>query len=187
MLLCAGLSEISIKEARAQKIRQPLPNGSSNAALHYQRAILFLAGVDSESKSLLEKPLWEIVTPQMTEQQQGVISQLLFKGRHALRAAMIGTQQNSANFGADPQAYGAAILLPHVEPMQHLAKLVAIYGMHQQGNAKWADAAETFLSVIRMGHHLTDQQTLGESTKGHPHSGIWLLLTGDLGDSLSRS
>ena len=179
MFLIAGLTEISIIEARGQEIRQPLPNGSSNAALHYLRAILLLADVDPESKSLLEKPLWEIVTPQMTEQQRGLISQLLFSGRHAVRATMMGAQQNSADFGADPRAYGAAILLPHVEPMHHLAQLVAIYGMYEQGEKKWAEAAETFLSVIRMGHHLTDQLTLGESTKGIRvlESGYYSLVT----------
>lgn len=152
--------------AHAQEIRQPLPNGSSNAALHYQRAILFLDNIDPELRKLLDEPLWKLVTPDMTSDQQNKISQLLFQGRHALRAGMIGTQQNTADFGTDLRAYGSAILLPHVESLGQLAKLIALYGMQQQGNEQWADAAETYLSVVRMGRHLTEQPTLGESAKG---------------------
>jgi hypothetical protein len=102
----------------------------------------------------------------MTSDQQNKISQLLFQGRHALRAGMIGSQQIAADFGTDLRAYGSAILLPHVESLEQLAKLIALYGMQQQGNEKWADAAETHLSVVRIGRHLTEQPTLGESAKG---------------------
>lgn len=164
--LCVAWQPLSITSAFSQELRQPLPNGSSNAALHYQRAILFLADVDLKSRKLLEEPIWKIVTPQMTDEQQNAITQLLYGGRHAIRSGMMGSQQNVADFGADPRAYGATLLLPHVEPLQDLANLIALYGMHQQGEENWADAAETFLSVIRMGRHLTEQLTLGESVKG---------------------
>jgi len=156
----------SIAAAFSQELRQPLPNGSSNAALHYQRAILLLGDVNPASKKLLAEPIWQIVTPQMTDEQQNTITQLLYGGRHAIRSGMLGSQQNAADFGADLRAYGAALLLPHVGPMHDLANLIALYGMHQQGEENWSDAAGTFLSVIRMGHHLTEQLTLGESAKG---------------------
>ena len=161
-----ALSSLMTSADWAQDIRQPLPNGSSNAALHYQRAILLLANVDDQQRKLLQEPIWKIVTPQMTAAEQDAITQLLFAGRHAIRAGMIGSQQNAADFGADLTAYGSALYLPHAEPLQSVANLVALYGMHQQGDEHWADAAETFLSVIRMGRHLTEQLTLGESTKG---------------------
>ena len=166
LLLVTTIQSLLISTAFSQEIRQPLPNGSSNAALHYQRAILFLADVDIKSRKLLEDPIWKIVTPQMTDEQENAITQLLYGGRHAIRAGMIGSQQNVADFGVDLRAYGAALLLPHVGPLQDLAKLVALYGMQQQGQENWTDAAETFLSVIRMGRHLTEQLTLGESVKG---------------------
>ncbi len=157
---------LSMAPAVAQELRQPLPNGSSNAALHYQRAILLLADVDLESRKLLDEPIWNIVTPQMTDEQQNAITHLLYGGRHAIRSGMLGSQQNVADFGVDLRAYGAALLLPHVELLQDVAHLIALYGLHQQGEENWEDAAETFLSVIRMGRHLTEQLTLGESVKG---------------------
>lgn len=155
-----------ISNCGAQEILQPLPNGSSNAALHYQRAILLLGAVDASQKKQLQQSIWEIVTPQMTAQQQDAITQLLFTGRHAMRAGIVGSQQTSADFGVDLTAYGSALYLPHVEPLREVANLVALYGLHQQGDEKWPDAAETFLSVARIGRHLTEQRTIGESIKG---------------------
>jgi hypothetical protein len=150
----------------AQETLQPLPNGSSNAALHYQRAILLLSGVDAQQRKVLQAPIWETVTPQMTAAQQSTVTQLLFAGRHAIRAGVIGSRQTTADFGIDFSAYGSAVYLPHAQPLQEVANLVALYGMHLQGEEKWADAGEMFLNVVRMGRHLTEQRTLGESTKG---------------------
>lgn len=168
-LLLAGIALLGappIPTATAQQLRHPLPNGSSNAALHYQRGMLFLNEVAPQHEKLLTEPLWSVVTPQMTNDEQNAITELLWEGRHAIRAGMLGSQQVAADFGGDLRAYGAALWLPHVRPMQKVANLIALYGMHQQGDEQWAGAAETFLSVVRMGHHLTEQLTLGESVKG---------------------
>jgi hypothetical protein len=152
--------------APAQEITQPLPSGSSNAALHYQRAILLLSGIATEERKLLAEPLSQTVTPEMSKEQQDKITRLLFAGRHAIRAAVAGSQQTNADFGIDFSAHGSALYLPHAEPLQEAATLVALYGMHLQGENRWAEAAEIFLSVTRIGRHLTEQPTLGESMKG---------------------
>jgi hypothetical protein len=167
LVLCGVVGGLLLfGKATAAEIIQPLPNGSSNAALHYQRAILLLSGVDAQQHKLLAAPIWETVTPQMTTAQQDAVTRLLFAGRHAIRAGVTGSQQTAADFGIDFSAYGAALYVPHAEPLQEVANLVALYGLHLQGEEKWAEAGEIFLSVVRMGRHLTEQRTLGESTKG---------------------
>ena len=164
VLVC--LSLLLCSRGQAAELSQPLPNGSSNAALHYQRAILFLTGIDAQQRKVLQAPIWETVTPQMTAAQQNTVTQLLFAGRFAIRAGVIGSQQTTADFGIDFTAYGSALYVPHAQPLQEVANLVALYGMHLQGEEKWAKAGEIFLSVVRIGRHLTEQRTLGESTKG---------------------
>src|SRR5690606_20101985 len=107
--------------ATAQQLRHPLPNGSSNAALHYQRGMLFLNEVAPKQEKLLIEPIWSVVTPQMTDDEQNAITELLWEGRHAIRAGMLGSQQTVADLGGDLRAYGAALWLPHVRPMDKLA------------------------------------------------------------------
>ncbi len=166
-LLCVAVCvALSNPRAPATEIEQRLPSASSNAALHYQRAILFLADVDVEKRKLLERPIWEIVTPKTTEEELNEIDALLVASRHAIRSALIGASQANADFGADLSAYSAGTLLPHIGPMQHLAKLVALYGMQKQAEGDWEKSAQLYLDVIRMGQHMGEQLTLAESVEG---------------------
>ncbi|WP_148074122.1 hypothetical protein [Bythopirellula goksoeyrii] len=165
-LLCPLLFVIVLHcSANAAELEQRLPTSSSNAALHYQRAILFLADVDVEKRKLLEKPIWEIVTPETSADELKAIDALLVASRYAIRSALIGAAQANADFGADLSAYSAGTLLPHVGPMQHLAKLVALYGMQQQAEGNWEKSAQLYLDVIRMGQHMGEQLTLAESVE----------------------
>ena len=46
-----------------ESLSQPVPRTAQNGAIHYQRAILFLTAVDPAKREVLQKPIWEIVTP----------------------------------------------------------------------------------------------------------------------------
>jgi len=140
-----------------------LPSSSSNAALHYQRALLSLSIVDRERQKLLDKPIWEIVNAETTKEEIEAINRLLIESRHAIRSALVGASQLQADFGADPRQYAATTRLPHVVPMLRLAKLVALHGMQRQAAGNWREAAQIYLDVIRMGRHMSQQLTLAES------------------------
>ncbi|WP_146450509.1 hypothetical protein [Bythopirellula polymerisocia] len=150
----------------AAEIEQRLPNSSSNAALHYQRALLFLAEVDPGKRKQLEKPIWEIVTPKTSEQETKAIDDLLIAARHAIRAGLIGAAQANADFGANMSEYSVGTVLPHVGPMQDLAKLIALYGMQKEAEGDWQESAQVYLDLIRMGQHMGQQTTLAESIEG---------------------
>ena len=166
-LLCIGVFALAFQaRIHAGEIEQRLPNSSSNAALHYQRALLFLADVDPEKRKLLSKPIWEIVTPNTTAQETKAIDDLLIASRHAIRSGLTGAAQTNADFGANLSEYAVGTVLPHVGPMQDLAKLIALYGMQKQAEGEWAAAAQVYLDLVRMGQHLGDQATLAESIEG---------------------
>jgi hypothetical protein len=150
-------------QSQASLIDEVLPTSSSNAALHYQRALLFLSAVDREQQLLLDKPIWEIVHADTTEKEVESINRLLIESRHAIRSAIVGAVRLQADFGADPRQYAATKRLPHVVPMLRLAKLVTLHGMQRQATGNWREAAINYLNVVRMGRHMSRQLTLAES------------------------
>ena len=166
------LLALAVSETHATELYQPLPSSASNAALHYQRAILFLAEVDPSLRKLLKKPIWEIVNAETTEAEVAEIDALLIVSRHAIRAAIVGASQLQADFGANLREYAATAMLPHVGPMSDLAKLVALHGIHKQAEGDMHQAAQLFLHVVRMGRHMQQQLTLAESLEGR---GFWKL------------
>ena len=72
--------------AVGQPLDMPMPRTATNAAIHYQRAILFLSAVDQEYRETLLKPIWEIVTPTATEADLAKVDELLIVSRHAIRS-----------------------------------------------------------------------------------------------------
>jgi len=152
--------------ALADQVRQPLPSPANNAALHYQRAILFLDAVDPDKRAILRKPIWEIVNAGTTPEELKKIDELLIAARHAIRAALVGASQLQADFGADLREYSSSATLPHVGPMSELANLVALHGLHKQAEGEMTRAAQRFVQVVRMGNHMTQQLTLAEVLEG---------------------
>ena len=164
LVMSIGLTGASC--AQAKEVYQPLPSGSSNGALHYQRAMLFLAEVDPTQRELLRKPIWEIINSETSGEDVQKIDQLLIASRHAIRSAIYGARQTQANFGTNLREYAASTMLPHVGPMSSLAKLVTLHGIQKQAEGDMKRAAELFLNVVRMGSHLQQQPTLAESLEG---------------------
>lgn len=139
---------------------------NENAAVHYQRALLFLGAVDPELRAPLEQPIWETVSAIREEEGRARANRLLFAARHAIRSALVGAGKEEADFGLDPETFAQSPLLPHCAPMGDLANLVTLYGLQLQSEEKWKDAADAYLAVIRMGRHMTHQSTLAESVVG---------------------
>lgn len=152
--------------AAQEEFSQPVPQTSPNGAIHYQRAILFLTAVDPQKRTVLEKPIWEIVTPETNDAEIDKLNQLLIESRHAIRSALVGSNQAFADFGLDIQQYMVTALLPHGQSMVDLAKLTCLVGMHRESEGQWKEAAELYFSTIRMGRHMTHQSTLAEAFAG---------------------
>lgn len=157
------LAPPSANRLQPARFQMALPSSSNNGALHYQRALLFLAAVEDKQQQLLNKPIWEIVNTDTTAEEIAAINNLLIASRHAIRSALIGAAQMQADFGTDLRQYAATTRLPHVIPMSHLAKLVALHGMQRQAIGNWREAAQIYLDVVRMGRHMSQQLTLAES------------------------
>ena len=166
MMAAFLMVDASLQSARAQAIRRPLPRTATNAAIHYQRAMLFLSGVEIDKRELLLKPIWEIMTPETTDAELEKINELLVASRHAIRSALVGANQSAADFGLDVRQYVISDRLPHTHPMTDLGKLLALHGMQRQVAGRWADAAEIYLAILRMGRHMTHQTTLAEAFSG---------------------
>ncbi len=149
-----------------EKLHRPMPRTATNGAIHYQRAILFLYAVDPAKRSLLQKPIWEIVTPDSTEDDVAKVDRLLIESRHAIRSALVGANQVEADFGLDIRQYMVTSLLPHTRPMVDLAKLLVLHGMERESKGKWKEAADIYLATLRMGRHMTHQTTLAEALAG---------------------
>ncbi|MEM9353351.1 MAG: hypothetical protein AAGA92_10090 [Planctomycetota bacterium] len=149
--------------AGAVELPQRIPASSSNAALHYHRAILLMADVDLEQRALLKQPIWELVHPEMSEAEVARIDALLVASRHAVRAAIAGASQPHADFGVDFRAYSAATRLPHVGLMQKLARVLTLHGLQKQSEGDWRQAAMVYLDVMHMGKHMSEQLTLAEA------------------------
>ena len=149
--------------AQAVELPQRIPATSSNAALHYHRAILLMADVDLEKRMLLRQPIWELVHSEMTAEEVARLDDLLIESRHAVRAAIAGAAQPHADFGVDFKNYSAATRLPHVGLMQKLARVVALHGLQKQAEGDWRQAALVYLDVMHMGMHMSEQLTLAEA------------------------
>ena len=152
--------------AQSETLDMPLPRTASNAAIHYQRAMLFLSAVDPSTREPLLKPIWEIITPDSGKEDLEKVDQLLIDSRHAIRSAMVGSNQSRADFGLDIRQYMIASYLPHTHPMTDLGRLVVLHGMQRQSADNWQSAAEIYLAALRMGRHLTHQTTLAEALAG---------------------
>ena len=152
--------------AAGQSLDMPVPRTATNAAIHYQRAILFLSAVDPAKREILLKPIWEIVTPTSTEADLAKVDELLIESRHAIRSALVGTNQTEANFGLDIRQYMIASYLPHTHPMTDLGRLLALHGLQRQSTGNWQAAARIYLSVLRMGRQLNRQTTLSMAPVG---------------------
>ena len=168
VLSLAALMVVSslLLSAAGQSLDMPMPRTATNAAIHYQRAILFLSAVDPAKRETLLKPIWEIVTPTSTEADLAKVDELLIESRHAIRSALVGTNQSEANFGLDIRQYMIASYLPHIHPMTDLGRLLALHGMQRQSTGNWQAAARIYLSVLRMGRQLNRQTTLAEALAG---------------------
>jgi len=149
-----------------ERLSLPMPRTAINGAIHYQRAILFLSAVDPEKRAVLQKPIWEIVTPNTSKEELAELNELLIESRHAIRSALVGANQSVADFGLDIRQYMVSALLPHNQSMVDMAKLVTLHGMHRESEGRWKEAAEIYFATLRMGRHMTHQTTLAEAFAG---------------------
>ncbi len=149
-----------------ERLAQPLPRTALNGAIHYQRAILFLTAVDPAKRAVLQKPMWEIITTDMIEEELAPLNELLIESRHAIRSALVGSNQAVADFGLDLRQYMVSSLLPHNQSMVDLAKLITLHGMQRESAGQWKEAAEIYFATLRIGRHMTHQTTLAEAFVG---------------------
>jgi len=162
LIFNSGQQSVSAQE----RLSQPAPRTALNGAIHYQRAILFLTAVDPTKRKILQKPIWEIVTPATTEAEIAELNELLIESRHAIRAAVVGSNQSVADFGLDIRQYMVSALLPHTQSMIDLSRLIALVGVHRESEGRWKDAADVYFATLRMGRHMTHQATLAEAIAG---------------------
>ncbi len=148
------------------RLRQPAPRTALNGAIHYQRAILFLNAVDPVKRQILQKPVWEIITPETTDAEIAEINELLIESRHAIRSALVGSNQPSADFGLDIRQYMVSALLPHPRSMVDIARLIGLVGIHRESEQRWEESVDLYISAVRMGRHMTHQTTLAEAYAG---------------------
>lgn len=155
-------------QCRAQTgtLAEPFPAPAPNAALHYQRALLYLSKLDRDELQLLSKPVWEVLPAPVERQSTREISSLLRHARFAIHAAATGSRTAECNFGIDFSELGAAAQLPHVEGMVHLGRLLTLRGASAEAHGEWEGAAIIYFDGLRMGRHLTHQNTLLEALAG---------------------
>ena len=152
--------------AQTGTLAEPFPAPAPNAALHYQRALLHVAKLDSKQTQLLSKPVWEVLPAAAEKGLPREIVSLLHRARFAVRSAATGTRTADCNFGIDFSQYGAATQLPHVEGMVQLGRLLTVRGAHAESRGEWEEAAIIYFDGLRMGRHLTHQSTFLESLAG---------------------
>ena len=146
----------------AKRLPSPLPNG----AIHYQQALLGLGTISLEERAILEQPLWDVLKNNPDGNLPQEFVELVFAGRHALRNAKVGSQQEVADFGVDLSHFGSGTVLPHVQPMLKLGRLVAIAGIYHESQDDWKQAGMRYFQTLRMGRHMTHQRTLLEALVG---------------------
>jgi hypothetical protein len=160
-----SVCQLAATAAAADDLPEPFPSPSSNAALHYNRAMLCISMIAPETRDLLTKPIWDEVRGLPPDQLRGKLSTLLHEGRHALRAALLGCQQNEADFGLDYGDSGVGAM-PHVDPMLQVGRLITLAGLDAQLRGDWKRAGTLFFYGLRLGRHMTHQATLAEALTG---------------------
>ena len=83
LLLAAGCGCFENFVQAEERLERPAPRTALNGAIHYQRAILFLTNVDPSKREVLQKPIWEIVTPETSDAELAELDALLVESRHA--------------------------------------------------------------------------------------------------------
>jgi hypothetical protein len=159
------LAVVSQALAQSGTLAEPLPTPSPNAALHYQRALLFLGAVDADGRNLLKEPVWEVL-PELNEGLPQEAKRLLYRGRHAIRAASLGARLDHCDFGIDLREAGPNTMVPHAAPMLRLARLLTLRGALAESQGEWEEAAVVYFDGLRMGRHMTHQPTLIEAMAG---------------------
>jgi hypothetical protein len=83
-----------------------------------------------------------------------------------VRSTATGSRTAKCNFGIDFSELGAASQLPHVEGMVQLGRLLTLRGAYAEAKVEWEEAAVIYFDGLRMGRHLTHQNTLLEALAG---------------------
>lgn len=168
VLLAVALFIATPSESHAQlgTLAEPFPAPATNAALHYQRAILHLEKLEPSRKSLLDVPVWESLPAPVEETVSRELAALLYRGRFAIRAATKGTRTSDCDFGIEFADTGAATQLPHLDGMIELGRLLTLRGAMAEAQGQWEEAAIVYFDGLRMGRHLTHQNTLLEALTG---------------------
>ena len=164
--ICVLLVSLTAVAAHGQILRAPFPEPSTNAALHYNRAMLLLSMVPIENRAVLQKPIWEAFGDASREDIDKTVSKLAYDMRHVLHAALRGAEQQYCEFGIDYADFGHGNVLPHTQPMLQIGRLVTLAGIHAQIRGDWEEAAVLMFQSLRMGRHMTSQPTLLESLVG---------------------
>ena len=164
LALVAGIATVA--QAADGRIDAPLPSTATNGALHYQRGLLFLNGVDPEQRAQLNQPIWELLGGLSDPDRRRTIEKLLIDSRHAVRSALVGSRQMEADFGIDLKQYAIANFVPHADQMVDLHKLVLLHGAQRESIGESEEAVEIYVQGLRMGRHLTHSATLVEALAG---------------------
>lgn len=152
--------------AQQGTLAEPTSPPSPNAALHYQRALLYLAAIDKSQLGPIQKPIWEAVDSVSYQNMDASIKRLLYQGRLAIRNAGTGARLDQCDFGIDFRSHGAATPLPHAKPMVRLGRLLTLRGVYEMTRGNWQESAVIFFDGLRMGQHLNHQNTVAESLAG---------------------
>jgi len=165
MLICTAGGTVAC--AQQGTLAEPFPSADPNAALHYQRAMLYLAAIDPDVRAPLGKPVWELLprVPAADALPQNY-QKLLYLGRHSLRSAAIGSRLERCDFGIDFREGGAATALPHLQPMLELSRLLLLRAEWSQARGEWHNAVAIYFDALRMGRHMAAQNTLLEANVG---------------------
>lgn len=167
-LILVWLSHCALRHADAQTgtLADPISPPSPNAALCYQRALLYLSAINQAERSRLDSPVWQTLPEFEDKESLDDVKRLLYLGRMATRSAANGARLNHCDFGIDFRTHGASTPLPHVKAMRQLGRLVALRGFYEQSNGNWEEAAVIYFDGLRMGSHMTHQNTLAEALAG---------------------
>jgi len=152
--------------AQLGTLAEPFPAPASNAALNYQRAILQLEKLDPARTSLLDVPIWKSLPAPIDKNVSHELAGLLYRGRFAIRSATKGTRTSECDFGIEFGDAGAATQLPHLDGMIELGRLLTLRGAMAEAQDDWEEAAIIYFDGLRMGRHMTHQNTLLEALVG---------------------